>query len=355
MNTGELRVRARGGQENLQSWRHAGGRGSRANLNITVGSSSNASCSLGSDPDDHSDTISGATDLSPGSSQTGELTREDTDVFRVRVSQAGTLTVYTTGATDTVGRLLDSSGVRLTSNDDGGEGSNFRIERSVNAGTYYVEVTPFSSGGSYTVHAEFSGGSTGNDLYGALAVTNAPSSCGSRGWAARFNHETRATAEEAALAGCNEIIEGDQSWTCSNVLWWRNASGAYAEGDQCGAGWAWDPTRSTAERLARDGCNDQTSNCVVERSWCTRGTSGGIRPTSRATNNGRASNAPVRGGWGREVCHKRRGGIGDKIPDVARVTPRRHPFPERRAKVTVFAFRSTRTTRHPAASQPCCA
>ena len=123
VNTGELRVRARGGQENLQSWRHAGGRGSRADLNITVGSRSEASCSLGSDPDDHSDTISGATDLLPGSSQTGELTRDDVDVFRVPVSQAGTLTVYTTGGTDTVGRLLDNSGVRLTSNDDGGEGT----------------------------------------------------------------------------------------------------------------------------------------------------------------------------------------------------------------------------------------
>ena len=140
VNTGELRITARGGSSEIQRWRHSGGRGSQANMEITIGPRSALSCSLGSEGDDHSDTISGATDLALGGSASGTLTEDDRDVFRIHASQAGTLTVYTTGSIDTVGRLLDSAGAELATNDDGGEGRNFRIADSVNAGTFYVEV-----------------------------------------------------------------------------------------------------------------------------------------------------------------------------------------------------------------------
>ena len=160
VNTGQLRITARGGDENLQNWRHAGGRGSEADLTITVGARSNENCTLPSELDDHSDTISDATVLTPGSSEEGELTSGDLDVFRVDVDGSGTLTVYTTGDIDTVGRLLDGAGGLLSENDDDGKGRNFRIERQVDAGTFYVEVRPFSSGGSYTVHADFDDGSS---------------------------------------------------------------------------------------------------------------------------------------------------------------------------------------------------
>ena len=90
----------------------------------------------------------------------------DADYFRVEVPGAGRLTVETTGATDTVGTLLGATGQALTEDDDGGTESNFRVERSVQAGTYYVAVTGGESErvvGLYTLAVRFTparGGTT---------------------------------------------------------------------------------------------------------------------------------------------------------------------------------------------------
>ena len=90
----------------------------------------------------------------------------DADYFRVEVPGAGRLTVETTGATDTVGVLLGATGQALTEDDDGGTGINFRVERSVQAGTYYVAVTGGESEqvvGLYTLAVRFTparGGTT---------------------------------------------------------------------------------------------------------------------------------------------------------------------------------------------------
>ena len=108
--------------------------------------------------DDHSNTRSDATSLALGSSLTGQIDPgSDVDYFSVQVSESGTLTVYTTGSLDTKGTLENSSGSGLASNDDGGNGNNFRIERSVSADTYYIKVESYRSRtGSYTIHASFS-------------------------------------------------------------------------------------------------------------------------------------------------------------------------------------------------------
>ena len=47
------------------------------------------------------------------------------DVYRITVTDSGTLTVHSTGSTDVYGYLLSSSGSELASNDDGGQGWNF--------------------------------------------------------------------------------------------------------------------------------------------------------------------------------------------------------------------------------------
>ena len=111
-----------------------------------------------SSTDDHSNIRSGATSLSVGGSQSGQIeTGSDVDYFRVQVSGSGTLTVYTTGSLDTVGRLESSSGSSLSNDDDSGNDSNFRIAQTVSAGTYYVKVESYESNtGSYTLHASFS-------------------------------------------------------------------------------------------------------------------------------------------------------------------------------------------------------
>ena len=126
--------------------------------------------------DDHSNTRSGATNLTLNSSLSGQIeTHGDVDFFRVQVNGSGMLRVYTTGNyVDTFGELQSRSGLRLASHDDkesdgsSGSGWNFRIEHQVSAGTYYISVKSkdksFTGGyklytfGSYTLHVYFSNG-----------------------------------------------------------------------------------------------------------------------------------------------------------------------------------------------------
>ena len=73
----------------------------------------------------------------------------DEDWFRFTTTEPATVEVYTTGETDTFGQLNDSA-----SDDDSGEGLNFRIEASVSAGTHFVNVSGFAgyATGAYTLH-----------------------------------------------------------------------------------------------------------------------------------------------------------------------------------------------------------
>ena len=106
---------------------------------------------IGQEPDS---TLAGATQVDLGSSTAGSLSAGDEDYFVVEMSGSGTLTVYTTGSTDTEGAILDSSGTVLDDDDDGGEGGNFRVSVRVSAGTYYIEVKGWESAttGAYTLH-----------------------------------------------------------------------------------------------------------------------------------------------------------------------------------------------------------
>ena len=94
----------------------------------------------------------------------------DADYFRVEVPEAGRLTVETTGTTDTEGVLQGATGQTLTEDDDGGTGTNFRVERQVQAGTYYVAVTGGENEqgiGRYTLSVRFTpvgGGTTVGDV-----------------------------------------------------------------------------------------------------------------------------------------------------------------------------------------------
>ncbi len=51
---------------------------------------------------------------------------------------SGTYTIYSTGSSDTYVRLYDESGNQIAYNDDGGEGTNFRLERELQAGVTYI-------------------------------------------------------------------------------------------------------------------------------------------------------------------------------------------------------------------------
>ncbi len=97
-------------------------------------------------PDDHGDTLADATFIAVPSTTAGKLEDGgDNDYFRLVVDQSTILAVETTGSTDTFGTLFDGSGALLEEDDDGGTGVNFKIVRRVGAGTYYVNVNPYSS------------------------------------------------------------------------------------------------------------------------------------------------------------------------------------------------------------------
>ena len=94
----------------------------------------------GGTPLDDGDSPATATPVAVGESIEGELSAGDIDYFRVTVSSAGRLTVWTTDRTDTYGYIEDSSGNVLDENDDGGEDDNFRVSAAVEPGTYYIQV-----------------------------------------------------------------------------------------------------------------------------------------------------------------------------------------------------------------------
>ena len=104
--------------------------------------------------DDHGDEYWRASEFK-GTSESGQIDRSgDLDYFRLEFPEKTDVTIYTTGSLGTAGSLLDSTNSQMTS-DIGGDGINFRIEASVEAGEYYVSVeSPSASSGSYTLHVE---------------------------------------------------------------------------------------------------------------------------------------------------------------------------------------------------------
>ena len=107
--------------------------------------------------DDHSGSISGATEVELGATTTGTLDAGDVDFFTFEVLEAGTVTVQTEGGTDTRGALLRADGSTAASDDDRGRNGNFRIVQQVTPGTYYVEVKGFNdrATGPYSLLVDF--------------------------------------------------------------------------------------------------------------------------------------------------------------------------------------------------------
>jgi len=96
-----------------------------------------------------------ATSINQNSTTSGNLeVLEDEDYFEIVVSSEGTLSVYTTGSTDTYGYLIDSSGYVLIEDDEGGSEHNFSLSYPVDAGTYYVQVNG-QDVGAYSLVSSF--------------------------------------------------------------------------------------------------------------------------------------------------------------------------------------------------------
>ena len=110
-------------------------------------------------PDEHSDERIDATDLTlslDGRIEPGD----DVDYFRITVTpRASLVTVYTTGDLDTFGVFSRDTGdgnVELIASDnDRGDGQNFCMSRTLEAGTYHVGVVSYEvDTGEYTVHVD---------------------------------------------------------------------------------------------------------------------------------------------------------------------------------------------------------
>ncbi|MCB4752671.1 MAG: pre-peptidase C-terminal domain-containing protein [Sulfurovum sp.] len=108
--------------------------------------------------DDYGNTRSTAKPINPNSTTQGRIEVDgDVDFFKIQIHSRGTLVVKTTGLTDTYGTLLNANGHQIASDDNGSAYSNFKISKSVTAGTYYVKVKHSSAllAGSYVLVSHF--------------------------------------------------------------------------------------------------------------------------------------------------------------------------------------------------------
>jgi hypothetical protein len=81
----------------------------------------------------------------------------DEDVFEFAVHNSGTLTIYTTGNTDTLGLLFNANLDQMDVDDNSGSNNNLNISRSVTAGVYWVRVRDLCKDriSQYLLHIEF--------------------------------------------------------------------------------------------------------------------------------------------------------------------------------------------------------
>ena len=133
--------------------------------------------------DDHGNTRQTATRIGLSSSTAGVLESDgDVDYFRLEVPSSagpGTITITTTGDTDTVGALHLLDGTRLT-NDDASSTQNyheqnFRIVADVTPGIYFVTVGGWCGDdgcetGAYVLHVIWSSAAAADDHGDTLAT-----------------------------------------------------------------------------------------------------------------------------------------------------------------------------------------
>ena len=120
---------------------------------LVAGDRAASSASTG---DDHGNTSATATLLPVGATLPGRIDGStDVDVFRLDLPGRAEIEVRTVGSTDTAGELLDSTGARLMSDDDGGPGDNFAMTAELDPGVYYAEVR--GAEGDYAVNARLGG------------------------------------------------------------------------------------------------------------------------------------------------------------------------------------------------------
>lgn len=110
------------------------------------------------DRDDHGMSAWNSTRVDIGSITSGVISLSgDMDFFKFYAGTPGSYTLYTSGSTNTSGRLYDWNYNSITSSGTGGDQDNFKIIRTISTpGFYYLEVKGASSStlGNYEVHID---------------------------------------------------------------------------------------------------------------------------------------------------------------------------------------------------------
>jgi hypothetical protein len=115
-----------------------------------------------------------ARDLSFGNFMSGNLSSKEEQWYRVRTTQAGLVTVETSGGVDTIMEVYNGSWQLMGSDDDSGENYNARLEILVEPNqTYYFKVGGYGSDdtGSYRIFANFETIQTENNTERSRAIT----------------------------------------------------------------------------------------------------------------------------------------------------------------------------------------
>ena len=114
--------------------------------------------------DDHGNSRATATNIAVPGTASGRIDpATEEDYFRFVLSSAANLVARTSGDLDTLGTLYDAGGERLAEDDDGASvGLNFRIERQLAAGTYFVAVGSYQGVGNYTLHLSVADADSGS-------------------------------------------------------------------------------------------------------------------------------------------------------------------------------------------------
>ncbi len=99
------------------------------------------------------------------------------------------------------------------------------------------------------------------NYYGAISYSQRTRSHGYS-----YDYGSRASAEQSAYNKCSQYGGG-----CKIAVWFRNACGALAVGQDGGWGSGWNANRPGAEAAALNSCNSVSYGCRVIRWVCTTG------------------------------------------------------------------------------------
>jgi hypothetical protein len=122
--------------------------------------------------DDHGDSCATATGVSVGTTFGGSLSPStDVDFFRFTLGSTTTVTAAASSTFDSLGTLYDSNCSFVAADDDSGGDLDFRLQRTLSAGTWYLRVSSFSSAssGNYTVALS---GSAQSNISATVRITN---------------------------------------------------------------------------------------------------------------------------------------------------------------------------------------